>query len=126
MIRKHYPQLARCLDKLEVSPMLYASSWFITLFNNALPCPYIFRIMEVYMMEGEKILYRVALQILKEKKRVIKMLDAPEDVIAEIKNCEEFNKARIDKFFHDMFLINLSRKEIKTYEAEFADQKMPK
>lgn len=54
--------------------MLYASSWFITLFNNTLPCAYVFRVTEIYLVEGEKILYRVALQILKEKKRVLKKL----------------------------------------------------
>lgn len=47
------------------------------------------------MVEGEKILYRVALQILKEKKRIIKKMSTPEDVIGEIKSCEEFGKGHI-------------------------------
>lgn len=56
--------------------MLYASSWFITLYSNTLPCQYIFRILEIYLVEGEKILYRVALQILKEKKKFLKSMNS--------------------------------------------------
>lgn len=92
--------------------MVFASSWFITLFNNVLPCSFALRIIELYMVEGEKILYRVALQILKYKKKIIKKLKDMGEIINELKSVQEFNQITINKFFEEMFEINLSRKEL--------------
>lgn len=80
--------MSKCLQKVGIEPLIYAPQWFITLFHHSLPLQYVFRIMDVYFVEGEKIIYRVALQILKEKKRFIKKMDSDEDIISEIKNCE--------------------------------------
>jgi hypothetical protein len=44
-------------------------------------------------------LYRVALQILKEKKKILKKLETQEDVFNELKSYDEFNRATIDRFF---------------------------
>lgn len=99
--------------------MLYAASWFITLFNSVLPCEYCYRIMEIYFLEGDKVLYRVALQILKEKKKHIKKLGSFEDVIAELKSYEEFGKGLIDKFFSEALAIKFSKKDIEGYEQEY-------
>ena len=43
----------------------------------------------MYLLEGEKILYRVALQILKIKKKKLKTLHQFEDIIDELKNFED-------------------------------------
>lgn len=48
---------------------------------------------------GEKILYRVALQILKWKKRLLKSMKNVEDIIEELKNYDEFNDGNVDTFF---------------------------
>lgn len=74
LIKKFYPQLHKKLTESNIDCLFYASSWFITLFCNSLPCSYVLRILEIYLMEGEKILYRVALQILKLKKKKLKKL----------------------------------------------------
>jgi hypothetical protein len=56
-------------------------------------------------MEGEKILYRVALQILKLKKKKLKKLTEFEDIMEELKNFEDLvtTDEEIDKFIFDMF-----------------------
>lgn len=77
-----------------------------------LPCSFALRIIELYMVEGEKILYRVALQILKYKKKIIKKLKDMGEIINELKSVQEFNQITINKFFEEMFEINLSRKEL--------------
>ena len=43
----------------------------------------------MYLMEGEKILYRVALQILRIKKTKLKQLTEFEDIMVELKNFED-------------------------------------
>ena len=75
LVAKHYPKLHSTLVEFEIDPVIYASSWFITLFCNCLPACYAFRILECFLMEGEKVIYRVALMILKKKKKIIKRCD---------------------------------------------------
>lgn len=58
---------------------------------------------------GEKILYRVALQILKWKKRELKRRSKVEDLVEELKNYDEFNEGNVDRFFREMYEIHLSR-----------------
>ena len=99
--------------------MIYGSSWFITLFCNCLPACYSFRILESYLLEGEKVIYRVALMVLKTKKKRLKTLDNLEDFIEELKSYQEFNEANLDRFMSEAFSLKISREEIKSYEEEY-------
>ena len=65
----------------EIETLLFACSWFVTLFNNVLPCQYSFKILELYFLEGQKMIYKVGLQILKEKKKIVKKMSDREEII---------------------------------------------
>lgn len=70
-------------------------------------------------------MYRVALQILKWKKKLLKSMKDVEEIINELKNYDEFNDGNVDIFFREMFEIPLKRDEIKQYKEEFRN-KSPK
>lgn len=53
LIRKHYPKLYRQMQAHEVEAIIYASSWFITLFCGCLPACYTLRILECFLLEGK-------------------------------------------------------------------------
>ena len=65
----------------------------------------------------------MALQILKEKKAIIKKLTDMGEIIEELKNTEEFNQCTINKFFSEMFNINMSRKDLISFENEYMSLK---
>ena len=44
---------------------MYASRWFMTLFADYFPIQVVVRILDIYLMEGRKILFRIALAIFK-------------------------------------------------------------
>ena len=89
LVKKSYPQLHKTLNYWQIDSLFYAAPWFITLFCNTLPCPYALRILEMYLLEGEKILYRAALQILKIKKKRLKALTEFEQIMNELKNFQD-------------------------------------
>lgn len=43
---------------------MYASSWFLTLFTTTLPLPMASRIMDVFLLEGMEIIFKIALSLL--------------------------------------------------------------
>ena len=55
LIKKHYPQLWKHLKMYEADPIIYASSWFITIFCNCFPSSYSFRILECLLLEGRSL-----------------------------------------------------------------------
>ena len=65
-------------------------------------------------------LYRVALQMLKIKKKSIKHLKKVEDVVDELKTYHEFTEANVDDFFREMFELKLRREDIVFYCNEYA------
>lgn len=98
-------------------------SWFITLYCGCLPFEYNLRIIELYMSEGKKILFRVALAILKYKKHNAKAMNSFESTLAFLKNFDNFGQIPASEFVKEMFSFSISRKEIEAYEAMYTPDK---
>lgn len=68
------PKLHAHFEKLGVEPVFYASQWFLTLFVYHLNFRLVLRIWDIFLCEGWKIIFRVAIALLKaEEKRLLKM-----------------------------------------------------
>jgi len=52
LIEKRFPRVSSHLAKFEIDPIIYASSWFITLYCNSLPACYTLRIIDCFLLEG--------------------------------------------------------------------------
>jgi len=65
LLKKHLPKIYDLFKKFNVHPSMYASQWFITIFTVNLKFEILVRIFDVFLLEGQKILYRFALAILK-------------------------------------------------------------
>jgi hypothetical protein len=44
---------------------MFATSWFLTIFSQEVPIQLTLRIWDIFFIEGKKVLYRIALAILK-------------------------------------------------------------
>ena len=58
-----------------VNCQLYATQWFITLFSYNFPFEVVLRIWDVFMFEGPKIIFRVALALINHLAPAIQKLD---------------------------------------------------
>jgi len=65
LMKKHIPKVYDLFKRFNLHPSMYASQWFITIFAVNLKFDILVRIFDVFLLEGEKILYRFALAILK-------------------------------------------------------------
>lgn len=54
---------------------MYASSWFLTLFTTALSLPMACRIMDVFLLEGMEVIFKIALALLNLGKEELLSLD---------------------------------------------------
>ena len=63
--RQEVPRVAAHIDKLGMPWALLASKWFICLFADVLPVETVLRVWDCLFAEGSKVLFRVALALLK-------------------------------------------------------------
>ena len=64
MIEESHPHVYYHLKHQGFSCSLYASTWFLTLFSTMIPLHTVFRIMDVYLIEGLTIIFQVALALI--------------------------------------------------------------
>lgn len=65
LMKKYLPKLNTHLLNSKYEPSMYLSQWFMTIFALNYPFDLVVRIWDIFMIEGKKILYRIALALFK-------------------------------------------------------------
>ncbi|KAJ7035312.1 rab-GTPase-TBC domain-containing protein [Mycena alexandri] len=65
-VREHTPRLHAHLAELGVDLPAICFSWFLSLFTDCLPVETLFRVWDVFLVDGLDVLFRVALAILRD------------------------------------------------------------
>lgn len=65
LLKKSCPDVYRHLKKQTIEPILYMTEWFLCIFTRTLPWSCVLRIWDMFMCEGVKVLFRVALVIMR-------------------------------------------------------------
>jgi hypothetical protein len=60
---------------MQFLPQTYGSQWFMTIFSCNFPIASIVRIWDIFMVEGRKILFRIALAVFKMNEKVLLQQD---------------------------------------------------
>ena len=118
LLQKFMPKIYNKLIELNIYPTMYASQWFFTCFSNCLSFNVVVRIFDCYLLEGEKIIYRVALALFKLKEKFLvnaksfeKLMEGIKSITNEIKDPDQLLKIGFD--------FSLSREHIKNLEKDY-------
>ncbi|KAJ2157351.1 GTPase activating protein (GAP) [Coemansia sp. RSA 552] len=65
LVEETMPMLANSLQRHDIQLSIACLPWFLTLFVNSMPLVYALRVLDCFFLEGPKILFRIALSILK-------------------------------------------------------------
>ena len=95
---------------------MYCSPWFMTLFSTVLPFECTVRIWDIFMVEGKKILFRVALAIFKltQQQLMKQEMEAIFDTMREF-----YAKIDADTLIKTALSFKFSRKLIEKLELEY-------
>ena len=120
LLKKFMPKIYNKLIELNIFPTMYASQWFFTCFANCLPFNIVVRIFDCYLLEGEKIIYRIALALFKLKEKYLLKGKSFETIMEKMKSItNEINDP--DILLETAFDFSLSRKDISKLELEYTD-----
>ena len=79
----------------QITPSIYASHWFMTIFTNTLNFECLVRILDCFFLEGNKVIYRVILAIFKIKESgLVIRIDKRTEIV---RNAMLANESRVVK-----------------------------
>lgn len=88
LLAQQLPKLAAYFDELHVDMSFFSAQWFLTLFVYHFTFRALLRIWDIFMCEGWKIIFRVALALMKWEERAL--LQMPfEQLLPKLKNLHE-------------------------------------
>ncbi|KAI8990935.1 rab-GTPase-TBC domain-containing protein [Mycotypha africana] len=75
LVKIHIPKLSTYLDERNLQLSVICLPWFLTLFFNSMPIAFAFRILDCFFLEGPRILFQIALAILKRHEKQLLTVD---------------------------------------------------
>lgn len=111
LMKKHTPKVYELFKNKEIYPSMYASQWFITIFAVNFKFEILVRIFDVFLLEGEKIFYRIALAILKMNEDKLLSAKSFEDVLGKLKFL--YDSINIEELFTKAFKFSISKDHLK-------------
>ena len=88
LLRKRIPKVAQHFEEIGCDVSYFATDWFLCLFCKTLPSETVARIWDCLLLEGPKILFRVALTIVKLCQKELLLAANPGDVLTIVRNTQ--------------------------------------
>ena len=120
--KKFIPKIYEILKRDDVYISIYASEWFLCLFSKDLKPGILVRIIDVFLYEGYKVIYRFALAFLKMKEK--NFISNKKGIFYAMNTIKQlFDDVDVDELFKVAFSFSLSRSRIAKYENEYEENK---
>ncbi|KAJ1565164.1 ecotropic viral integration site [Nowakowskiella sp. JEL0078] len=103
LVSRHLPNLHAHFEKHGVTPTMYASPWFLTLFAYSFPLEYVLRIMDVVFVEGARdTLVLVSLAVLARCVKRVTAVEDLEDVLGELKGSRLIEMVGVEELIKEV------------------------
>ena len=120
--KKFIPKIYEILKRDDVYISIYASEWLLCLFSKDLKPSILVRIIDVFLYEGYKVVYRFALAFLKMKEK--NFISNKKGIFYAMNTIKQlFDDVDVDELFKVAFSFSLSRSHIAKYESEYEENK---
>ncbi|KAI8085278.1 rab-GTPase-TBC domain-containing protein [Thamnidium elegans] len=86
LVEKYIPKITEHFKEKEIQLSVACLPWFLTLFINSMPLPFAFRILDCFFMEGPKIIFQIALAVLKTHEKELCSIDDDSELLVVVKN----------------------------------------
>ena len=114
--KRYINNIYNLFKKEGIIPTMYLSSWFISIFSRTLEFHVVLRVFDCFFLEGFKVIYRIALALLKMSESKFLKADKGE-VLPIIYKCHE--NLNVEQLFKVAFGFNISRSYIDKCEEIF-------
>ncbi|CAL8143642.1 unnamed protein product [Orchesella dallaii] len=119
LIEEQIPELWAHFQELAIESHMYASQWFLTLFTAKFPLVFVFRVIDVFLLDGTKTLFQVALALLAAARKDLLVLDF--EGVLKYFRVSLPKKFKTAEAAHSLIRMatQIKVKKLKKYEAEY-------
>lgn len=123
LTKKELPKLQKHFDSINVDYSFFASQWFLTLFVYHFQFRALVRVWDIFMCEGWKIIFRVALALMKWEEKML--LTLPFDrILPALKNLHEDKNP--DEILERALKIKFKTEALRDLRREYEHQQNKK
>ena len=123
LLNKFMPKVYEHIDSFKIMPALYASKWFITIFCYEFPFDFVYRIWDVYLHEGIKFVFRIALALVKVNEAQILKIKQFDEMMKFLQTLHNRIK-NIDYLLTKAFDLPLKHEHLQIAEEEYNRKKL--
>ncbi len=116
LIKMYIPDVHHHFESINMTPFLYCPAWFMTICTHQFPSESVVRIMDCYLSEGLKVIYRITLAVLRIGRKQLVNTDLTR-ALALLRRLPD--EIATDKLIKRAFKFRLSRKTLASLEAKF-------
>merc|ERR1712061_490491 len=116
LLEMHNPLLYNHLVQQGVEPTMYASQWFMTVCIYNFPFSIVVRVWDIFLAEGVKIIFRIALELLKLNQEAL-LSESFEQILQTLKQAP--SRVESDALMQVALSIKLKNKTLKDIESEW-------
>lgn len=122
LMKFHCEKIYNQFKKFNISPHNYAMHWFVTIFfaNNQIP-DIVLRIFDIYLLDGEKTIFKMCLAFLKGSEERILAAKEMEEVLYLMKIVEE--SISIDKLMSISSSLQIKKSTLDELETKYLEIK---
>ncbi|XP_067949945.1 TBC1 domain family member 4-like [Watersipora subatra] len=119
LMRDKHPTLYAHLEDVDVTPMLYAAPWFITLFSSQFTIGFVSRVFDFLFMEGYSAVFKIALSLVSVHHDAIMASDSFEGVMNVFKtSLPAMTSCEMEQVFQEANSLDLAN-QLYTYQVEY-------
>ncbi|RLN56430.1 hypothetical protein BBJ29_007971 [Phytophthora kernoviae] len=116
LFKQLMPQLSAHLENEGLHPTMYLTQWFLTLFTYNFPFEFVTRVWDAFLHEGWKIIFRVALALLKTSQKTL--LSSKFEAIMEYFR-ELPNRVDAEEVLAVAFRVSIKREQIENLLEQY-------
>uniref|UniRef100_A0A6Q2ZI13 TBC1 domain family member 4 n=1 Tax=Esox lucius TaxID=8010 RepID=A0A6Q2ZI13_ESOLU len=119
LLHDYHRELYNHLEEHEICPSLYAAPWFLTLFASQFPLGYVARIFDILFVQGNEVIFKVALCLLSSHEGEIVECDSFEAIVDYLKTTiPNLTPTQMEETISKVLEMDIS-KQLHTYEVEY-------
>lgn len=118
LLKDTHPQTWHHLESQGIHPTMFATEWFLTVFTRSFPFDLVTRVWDVFLYEGWKIVYRVALALIKSISKLLKALEF-EGIMARLKDLPSTINSHA--IMEAALSVSITGKRIQELEVQYGD-----
>ncbi|KAJ3592281.1 hypothetical protein NHX12_007409 [Muraenolepis orangiensis] len=119
LLHDYQRRLYAHLEEHEIVPTIYAAPWFLTLFASQFPLGFVSRIFDFLFIQGNEVVFKVALFLLSSHEEEIMECDSFEAIVDHLKiTIPTMTEAQMERTIAKVSEMDIS-KQLHTYAVEY-------